>query len=102
MESKSLVLVKDSFHINLRKSIIGLLVVPVIFDSKVHAVQILHDVIIKNENLKKGINEETATSLNTIFHINLKDYYCFCYSNKTNDIVIGYRIIEMIDTRYVN
>lgn len=101
MESKSLVLVKDSFHINLRKSIIGLLVVPVIFDSKIHAVEILHD-IIENENLKKGINEETVQSLNTIFHSNLKDYYCFCYSNKTNDIVIGYRIIEMIDTRYVN
>lgn len=101
MESKSLVLVKDSFHINLRKSIIGLLVVPVIFDSKIHAVEILHD-IIENEDLKKGINEETVTSLNTIFHINLKDYYCFCYSNKTNDIVIGYRIIEMIDTRFEN
>lgn len=101
MESKSLVLVKDSFHINLRKSIIGLLVVPVIFDSKVHAVEILHD-IIENENLEKSINEETVTSLNTIFHINLKDYYCFCYSNKTNDIVIGYRIIEMIDTKYIN
>lgn len=101
MESKSLVLVKDSFHINLRKSIIGLLVVPVIFDSKIHAVEILHD-IIENENLKKGINEETVQSLNTIFHSNLKDYYCFCYSNKTNDIVIGYRIIEMIDTKYIN
>lgn len=101
MESKSLVLVKDSFHINLRKSIIGLLVVPVIFDSKIHAVEILHD-IIENEDLKKGINEETVTSLNTIFHINLKDYYCFCYSNKTNNIVIGYRIIEMIDTKYIN
>lgn len=101
MESKSLVLVKDSFHINLRKSIIGLLVVPVIFDSKIHAVEILHD-IIENEDLKKGINEETVTSLNTIFHINLKDYYCFCHSNKTNDIVIGYRIIEMIDTKYIN
>ena len=101
MESKSLILVKDSFHINLRKSIIGLLVVPVIFDSKVHAVEILHD-IIENEDLKKGINEETVQSLNTIFHINLKDYYCFCYSNKTNDIVIGYRIIEMIDTKYIN
>ena len=101
MESKSLVLVKDSFHINLRKAIIGLLVVPVIFDSKIHAVEILHD-IIENEDLKKGINEETVTSLNTIFHINLKDYYCFCYSNKTNDIVIGYRIIEMIDTKYIN
>lgn len=101
MESKSLVLVKDSFNINLRKSIIGLLIVPVIFDSKIHAVEILHD-IIENEDLKKGINEETVTSLNTIFHINLKDYYCFCYSNKTNDIVIGYRIIEMIDTKYIN
>lgn len=101
MESKSLALVKDSFHINLRKSIIGLLVVPVIFDSKIHAVEILHD-IIENENLKKGINEETVQSLNTVFHSNLKDYYCFCYSNKTNDIVIGYRIIEMIDTKYIN
>ena len=101
MESKSLVLVKDSFNINLRKSIIGLLVVPVIFDSKIHAVEILHD-IIENEDLKKGINEETVQSLNTVFHINLKDYYCFWYSNKTNDIVIGYRIIEMIDTKYIN
>lgn len=101
MESKSLVLVKDSFHINLRKSIIGLLVAPVIFDSKIHAVEILHD-IIENEDLKKGINEEIVQSLVTDFHIDLKDYYCFCYSNKTNDIVIGYRIIEMIDTRYVN
>ena len=101
MESKNLVLVKDSFHINLRKAIIGLLVVPVVFDSKIHAIEILHD-IIENEDLKKGINEETVTSLNTIFHINLKDYYCFCYSNKTNDIVIGYRIIEMIDTKYIN
>lgn len=101
MESKSFVLIKDSFNINLRKSIIGLLVVPVIFDSKIHAVEILHD-IIENEDLKKGINEETVQSLNTIFYINLKDYYCFCYSNKTNDIVIGYRIIEMIDTKYIN
>lgn len=101
MESKSLVLVKDSFQLNLKKSIIGLLVVPVIFDSKIHAVEILHD-IIENENIKKGINEETVQSLNTIFHINLKDYYCFCYSNKTNDIIIGYRFVEMIDTKYIN
>lgn len=101
MESKSLVLVKDSFNINLKKSIIGLLIIPVVFDSKIHAVEILHD-IIENENIKKGINEETVQSLNTIFHINLKDYYCFCYSNKTNDIVIGYRLVEMIDTKYLN
>ena len=101
MENKSIVLVKDTFQLNLKKAIIGLLVVPVIFDSKIHAVEILHG-IIENEDLKKGINEETVQSLNTVFHINLKDYYCFCYSNKTNDIVIGYRIIEMIDTRYTN
>lgn len=101
MKSKSLVLIKDSFHINLRKSIIGLLVVPVIFDSKIHAVEILHD-IIENENLKKGINEETVQSLNTIFHSNLKDYYCFCYSNKSENVILGYRFVEMIDTRFEN
>ena len=101
MEYKSLVLVKDSFNINLKKSITGLLVIPVVFDSKIHAVEILRD-IIENENIKKGINEETVQSLNTIFHINLKDYYCFCYSNKSNDIVIGYRLVEMIDTKYLN
>lgn len=101
MESKSFVLIKDSFQLNLKKAIIGLLVAPVIFDSKIHAVEILHD-IIENEDLKKGITEETVQSLITYFHINLKDYCCFCYSNKTNDIVIGYRIIEMIDTKYIN
>lgn len=101
MESKSIVLVKDSFQLNLKKSIIGLLVAPVIFDSKIHAVEILHD-IIENENLEKGISEGTAQSLITYFHINLKDYCCFCYSNKTNDIVIGYRLVEMIDTKYIN
>ena len=101
MESKNLVLVKDLFKLNLKKSIIGLLVVPVIFDSKIHAAEILHD-IIENENIKKGINEETVQSLNTIFHINLKDYYCFCYSNKTNDTIIGYRLVEMIDTKYID
>ena len=101
MESKSFVLIKDSFQLNLKKAITGLLVTPVIFDSKVHAVEILHD-IIENENLEKGIGEETAQSLITYFHINLKDYCCFCYSNKTNDIVIGYRLVEMIDTRFID
>lgn len=101
MESKSFVLIKDSFQLNLKKTITGLLVAPVIFGSKVHAVEILHD-IIENENLEKGIGEETAQSLITYFHINLKDYCCFCYSNKTNDIVIGYRLVEMIDTRFID
>lgn len=76
MESKNLVLIKDTFQIKLKKCIIGLLVVPVIFDSKCHAVQILNDMI-KNNNLEKGINEGTVQSLVTDFHIYLKDYYCF-------------------------
>ena len=101
MESKNLVLIKDTFQIKLKKCIVGLLVIPVIFDSKIHAVEILHDML-ENNNLKKGISEETVQSLITNFHINLKDYYCFCYSNKTNDIVIGYRFVEMIDTRFEN
>lgn len=101
MENKSIVLIKDSFQLNLKRAITGLLVIPVIFDSKIHAVEILHDML-ENNNLKKGINEETVQSLITNFHINLKDYYCFCYSNKTNDIVIGYRFVEMIDTRSIN
>lgn len=101
METKSIVLIKDSFQLNLKRAITGLLVIPVIFDSKIHAVEILHDML-ENNNLKKGINEETVQSLITNFHINLKDYYCFCYSNKTNDIVIGYRFVEMIDTRSIN
>ncbi len=101
METKSLVLIKDSFQLNLKRAITGLLVVPVVFDSKIHAVEILHD-ILENNNLKKGISEETVQSLITNFHINLKDYYCFCYSNKTNDTVIGYRFVEMIDTRSIN
>lgn len=101
MENKSIVLVKDKFQLNSKKSIIGLLVIPVIFDSKIHAVQILNDMI-KNNNLEKGISEGTVQSLITYFHINLKDYCCFCYSNKTNDIVIGYRLVEMIDTRFID
>ncbi len=101
MENKSIVLIKDSFQLNLKRAITGLLVIPVIFDSKIHAVEILHDML-ENNNLKKGINEETVQSLITSFHTNLKDYYCFCYSNKTNDIVIGYRFVEMIDTRSIN
>lgn len=101
MENKSIVLIKDSFQLNLKRAITGLLVIPVIFDSKIHAVEILHDML-ENNNLKKGINEETVQSLITNFHTNLKDYYCFCYSNKTNDIVIGYRFVEMIDARSIN
>lgn len=101
MEPKSLVLIKDSFQLNLKRAITGLLVIPVVFDSKIHVVEILHDML-ENNNLKKGISEETVQSLITNFHINLKDYYCFCYSNKTNDIVIGYRFVEMIDTRSIN
>ena len=101
MESKSIVLVKDSFQLNLKKVITDLLVVPVIFDSKIHAVQILND-LIKNKDLKKGISEGTIQSLLTDFHINLKDYCCFCYSNKTTNIVIGYRLVEMIDTRFID
>lgn len=101
MENKSIVLVKDTFQLNSKKSIIGLLVVPVIFDSKIHAVQILND-IIKNNGLEKGISEGTVQSLITYFHINLKDYYCFCYSNKSENVILGYRFVEMIDTRFEN
>ena len=101
MENKSIVLVKDTFQLNLKKSIIGLLAVPVIFDSKIHAVQILND-IIKNNGLEKGISEGTVQSLITYFHINLKDYYCFCYSNKSENVILGYRFVEMIDTRFDN
>ena len=57
MESKNLVLIKDTFQIKLKKCIIGLLVVPVIFDSKCHAVQILNDMI-KNNNLEKVLTKE--------------------------------------------
>ena len=57
MESKNLVLIKDTFQIKLKKCIVGLLVVPVIFDSKVHAVQILNDMI-KNNNLEKVLTKE--------------------------------------------
>lgn len=101
MESKNLVLIKDTFQTNLKKSIRGLLVIPVIFDSKVHAVEILNDMI-RNSNLEKGIDEGTVQSLVTDFHIDLKDYYCFCYSNKSENIVLGYRFVEMIDTRFEN
>lgn len=101
MESKNLVLIKDTFQIKLKKCIVGLLVVPVIFDSKCHAVEILNDMI-RSNNLEKGINEETVKYLVTDFHIYLKDYYCFCYSNTSEDIVIGYRFVEMIDTRFEN
>lgn len=101
MENKSIVLVKDKFQLNLKKSIIGLLAIPVIFDSKIHAVQILNDMI-KNNGLEKGISEGTVQSLITYFHINLKDYYCFCYSNKSENVILGYRFVEMIDTRFEN
>ena len=101
MESKSIVLVKDLFQLNLKKVITGLLVVPAIFDSKVHAVQILNH-IIENKDLKKGISEETSQYLAIYFHINLKNYCCFCYSNKTQNIVTGYRFVEMIDTRFID
>ena len=101
MESKNLVLIKDTFQIKLKRCIVGLLVVPVIFDSKVHAVEILNDMI-RNNNLEKGIDEGTVQSLVTDLHIDLKDYYCFCYSNKSENIVIGYRFVEMIDTRFEN
>lgn len=101
MESKNLVLIKDTFQIKLKRCIVGLLVVPVIFDSKVHAVEILNDMI-RNNNLENGIDEGTVQSLVTDFHIDLKDYYCFCYSNKSENIVMGYRFIEMIDTRFEN
>ena len=98
MENKSLVLVKDRFHIKLKKSIFNLLVVPVVFDSKIHAVEILNTSLIEN-SIDKGIEEGTVQSLITDFHINLKDYYCFCYKNNTKDLVVGYKIVEMIDTR---
>lgn len=101
MESRNLVLIKDTFQIKLKRCIVGLLVVPVIFDSKVHAVEILNDMI-RNNNLEKGIDEGTVQSLVTDFHIDLKDYYCFCYSNKSENIVMGYRFIEMIDIRFEN
>ena len=98
MEDKSLVLVKDRFHIKLKKSIFNLLVAPVIFDSKIHAVEILNTLLIEN-NIDKGIEEGTVQSLITDFHINLKDYYCFCYSKESQDLVDGYKLVEMIDTR---
>lgn len=101
MESKNLVLIKDIFQIKLKRCIVGLLVVPVIFDSKVHAVEILNDMI-RNNNLEKGIDEGTVQSLVTDFHIDLKDYYCFCYSNKSENVILGYRFVEMIDTRFEN
>lgn len=101
MESKNLVLIKDTFQIKLKKCIVGLLVIPVIFDSKCHAVQILNDMI-RSNNLEKGINEEIVQSLVTDFHIDLKDYYCFCYSNKSENVILGYRFVEMIDTRFEN
>ena len=98
MEGKSLVLVKDKFHINLKKSINNILVVPVVFDSKIHAVEILNDLLRENR-IDKGIEEGTVQSLITDFHINLKDYYCFCYSKESQDLVDGYKLVEMIDTR---
>lgn len=98
MEDKSLVLVKDKFHINIKKSINNILVVPVVFDSKIHAIEILNDLLRENR-IDKGIEEGTIQSLITDFHIDLKDYYCFCYKNNTKDLVVGYKIVEMIDTR---
>ena len=77
MEDKSLVLVKDKFHINLKKSINNILVVPVVFDSKIHAIEILNDLLRENK-IDKGIEEGTIQSLITDFHIDLRDYYCFC------------------------
>ena len=97
MEDKSLVLVKDKFHINLKKSINNILVVPVVFDSKIHAIEILNDLLRENK-IDKGIEEGTIQSLITDFHIDLRDYYCFCYTN-SKDLVAGYKLIEMIDTR---
>lgn len=58
MEDKSLVLVKDKFHINLKKSINNILVVPVVFDSKIHAIEILNDLLRENK-IDKGIEEGT-------------------------------------------
>lgn len=98
MEGKSLVLVKDKFHINLKKSINNILVVPVVFDSKIHAIEILNDLLRENR-IDKGIEEGTIQSLITDFHIDLKDYYCFCYSKESQDLVDGYKLVEMIDTR---
>ena len=98
MEDKSLVLVKDRFHIKLKKSIFNLLVVPVVFDSKIHAIEILNTLLIEN-NIDKGIEEGAVQSLITDFHINLKDYYCFCSSKESQDLVDGYKLVEMIDTR---
>lgn len=72
MEGKSLVLVKDKFHINLKKSINNILVVPVVFDSKIHAIEILNDLLRENK-IDKGIEEGTIQSLITDFHIDLKD-----------------------------
>lgn len=97
MEDRSLVLVKDKFHINLKKSINNILVVPVVFDSKIHAIEILNDLLRENK-IDKGIEEGTIQSLITDFHIDLRDYYCFCYTN-SKDLVVGYKLIEMIDTR---
>lgn len=57
MEDKSLVLVKDKFHINLKKSINNILVVPVVFDSKIHAIEILNDLLRENK-IDKGIEEQ--------------------------------------------
>ena len=98
MEGKSLVLVKDKFHINLKKSINNILVVPVVFDSKIHAIEILNDLLRENR-IDKGIEEGTIQSLITDFHIDLKDYYCFCYSKESQNLVDGYKLVEMIDTR---
>ena len=61
MEGKSLVLVKDKFHINLKKSINNILVVPVVFDSKIHAIEILNDLLRENR-IDKGIEEGTIQS----------------------------------------
>ena len=98
MENRNLVLVKDKFHIKLKKSIFNSLVVPVIFDSKIHAVEILNALLNEN-NIDKGIEEGTVQSLITDFHIDLKDYYCFCYSKDSQDLVDGYKLVEMIDVR---
>lgn len=98
METTNIVLVKDRFHIKLKKSIFNALVAPVIFDSKIHAVEILNALLNEN-NIDKGIEEGTVQSLITDFHIDLKDYYCFCYSKESQDLVDGYKLVEMIDTR---
>lgn len=98
METTNIILVKDRFHIKLKKSIFNLLVVPVIFDSKIHVIEILNTLLIEN-NIDKGIEEGTVQSLITDFHIDLKDYYCFCYSKDSQDLVDGYKLVEMIDVR---